>query len=84
MESLQYIIDSICTKLTVESIYKVIESRIRQGAFTIDEILPSIQSGDRSLDTGSAKMLAVAALEELVQLGDIRIEADNVIPLKDA
>ena len=79
MASLQYVIDSICTSLTAESMYELIEVRVRQGGFIVDEILPLIQSKDRSLDTGSAKMLAEAALEALAQRGRVKIEGDFVL-----
>ena len=80
MASLQYIIDSICANFTVESMYELIEVRLRQGPFTVGEILPLIRCKDRSLDFGSAKMLAEVALEALAQSGDIRIEGDCIYP----
>ena len=58
--------------------YELIEVRLSQGPFTVGEILPLIQSKDRSLDLGSAKMLAEAALKDLAQRGDIRIEGDYI------
>ncbi len=81
MASLQYIIDSICANFTVESMYELIEVRLRQGPFTVGEILPLIRSKDRSLDSGSAKMLAEVALEALAQSGYIRIEGDCIYPV---
>ncbi len=81
MSSLQYAIDSICARLTVEFLYELIEVRLRQGPFTVGEILPLIRCEDRSLDFGSTKILAEAALEALAQRGDIRIEGDCVYPV---
>ncbi len=81
MASLQYIIDSICANFTVESMYELIKVRLRQGPFTVGEILPLIRCKDRSLDFGSAKMLAEVALEALAQSGDIRIEGDCIYPV---
>ena len=81
MSSLQYVIDSICSKITVEFMYELIEVRLRQGPFTVGEILPLIRCEDRSLDFSSAKMLAEAALEALAQSGDIRIEGDCIYPV---
>ena len=78
MPSLQYIIDSICASVTVECVYKIIEALLSQGPFTVAEILPLIQSKDRSLDVGSAKMIAKAALDDMAQRGIIRIEGDNI------
>ncbi len=81
MASLQYIIDSICANFTVESMYELIKVRLKQGPFTVGEILPLIRCKDRSLDFGSAKMLAEVALEALAQSGDIRIEGDCIYPV---
>ena len=80
MPDLQYVIDTICARFTAESLYRLIEKRLEQGPFVIGEILPLIQSKDRSLDTGSAKMLAEAALEDLAQRGDIRTESGRFFP----
>ncbi len=78
MASLQYVIDSICSSVTVECVYKIIEALLSQGPFTVAEILPLIQSKDRSLDLESAKMIAKAALDDMAQRGIIRIEGDNI------
>jgi len=78
MPSVQYIIDSICASVTVECVYKIIEALVSQGPFTVAEILPLIQSKDRSLDLSSAKMIAKAALDDMAQRGIIRIEGDNI------
>lgn len=78
MPSVQYVIDSICASVTVECVYKIIEALLSQGSFTVAEILPLIQSKDRSLDLGSAKMIAKAALDDMAQRGIIRIEGDNI------
>ena len=78
MSSLQYIIDSMCASVTVECVYKIIEALLSQGPFAVAEILPLIQSKDRSLDLGSAKMIANAALDDMGQRGIIRIEGDNI------
>ena len=78
MPSLQYIIDSICASVTIECVYKIIEALLSQGSFTVAEILPLIQSKDRSLDLGSARMIAKAALDDMAQRGIIRIEGDNI------
>jgi hypothetical protein len=61
--------------------YELIKVRLRQGPFTVGEILPLIRCKDRSLDFGSAKMLAEVALEALAQSGDIRIEGDCIYPV---
>jgi hypothetical protein len=78
MPSVQYVIDSICASVTVECVYKIIEAMLSEGSFTMAEIIPLIQSKDRSLDSGSAKMIARAALDDLAQGGKIRIEHDII------
>jgi hypothetical protein len=82
MSSLQYIIDSVCSSVTVECVYKIIEALLSQGPTTVSEILPLIQTKDRSLDPGSARMIAKAALEDMAQRGIIRIEGDNIYSAK--
>ncbi len=81
MASLQYVIDSICSKLTVESMYRLIKLRLDQGTFQVAEIVPFIQREDRSLDYDSARMLADAAFEALAARGDLRIDGDRIHPV---
>jgi hypothetical protein len=78
MPSVQYVIDSLCSSVTVECVYKIIEALLNQGSFSTAEILPLIQSKDRSLDLESARMIAKAALEDMAQRGIIRIEGGRV------
>jgi hypothetical protein len=56
----------------------MIEALLSQGQFTINELLPMIQTKDRSLDLESARMIAKAALEDMAQRGVIRIEGENI------
>ena len=78
MPSVQYVIDSICASVTVECVYKMIEALLSQGQFAIDEVIPMIQTKDRSLDLQSARMIAKAALDDMAQRGIIRIEGENI------
>ena len=78
MPSLQYVIDTICASVTVECVYTMIEASLNQGSFNAAELLPLIQSKDRSLDLGSARMIAKAALDDMTQGGIIRIEGENI------
>jgi hypothetical protein len=82
MPSVQYVIDSICASVTVECVYKMIEAFLNEGSFNLSEIIPLIQSKDRSLDAGSAKMIAKAALDDMAQRGVIQIKGDTVHPVK--
>ena len=78
MPSVQFVIDSICASVTVECVYKMIEALLSQGQFTIDEVIPMIQTKDRSLDLQSTRMIAKAALDDMAQRGIIRIEGENI------
>ncbi|MGD1118806.1 MAG: hypothetical protein ABR886_04900 [Dehalococcoidales bacterium] len=78
--SLQYVIDTICSSLTEKSVYEIIKARLSQGPSTLGEILPLIRCKDRSLDFGSTKIIAEAALAELARSGQLSIEGDNIYP----
>jgi hypothetical protein len=78
MPSVQYVIDSICASVTVECVDKMIEALLSQGQFTMNELLPMIQTKDRSLDLESARMIAKAALDDVAQRGIISIEGENI------
>jgi hypothetical protein len=78
MPSVQYVIDTICASVTVECVYKIIDALLSQGPTTEAEILPLIQTKDRSLDLGSAGLIAKAALEDMTQRGVIRVEGNNI------
>jgi hypothetical protein len=78
MPSVQYVIDSICASVTVECVYKMIEALLSQGQFTMNELLPMIQTKDRSLDLESARMIAKAALDDVAQRGIISVEGENI------
>ena len=81
MASLQYVIDSICSKLTAEWMYRLIMSRLSRGPFRIAEVVPVIRNEDRSLDDDSAHLLAEAAVQALAERGDIAVEGDLVCPV---
>ena len=78
--SLQYVIDTICSSLTEKSVYEIIMTRLSHGPFTLGELLPLIRCKDRSLDFGSTRIIAEAALEELARSGQLRIEGDDIFP----
>ena len=79
MQSLQYTIDSICASVTTECVYEMVRALLDLGQFTIDDIVPFIQTKDRSLDFRSAKMIAEVALAEMEQSGEIKIEGNNIL-----
>jgi len=85
MASIQYLIDSICSSLTVESLYKLVEIEISKGslgAFKVDDLIPGIQGADRSLDRESALALAQATVEDLAGRGRLRAESGCFYPVK--
>ncbi len=82
MSSLQYVIDSICSSVTVESIHGLIGDMLSRDSFGVDDIVPEIQKRDRSLDTGSARQIAEAAVNELEELGELKVEGETVYPLQ--
>ena len=78
MPSLQYTIDSMCSSVTVECVYEMIEALLTEGTFTEADLLPLIQTKDHSLDLGSARIIAKVALDDMAQRGIIRIEGVRI------
>ena len=80
MASLQFVIDSICSRLTSETMYRLVRGRLAQGPFTLSEIVPLVQREDRSLDRDSARMLIEAACADLAERGEIRMDGERAHP----
>ncbi len=78
MPGVQYVIDSLCASVTVECVYNIIEALLNEGPIKLSEILPLIQTKDRSLDAASAQKIAEAALSDLANRGAIRIENNQI------
>jgi hypothetical protein len=78
MPSVQYVIDSLCSSVTVECVYQIVEALISEGPTSIAEIVPLVQSKDRSLDSASAETIARAALADMAQQDAIRIEGQTI------
>jgi len=78
MPALQYVIDSICANFTVDAMYNLIKAQLSRGPMTVGEIAREIRCTDRTLDPGSSKQLAEAALEALEQRGVIMLDGDMV------
>ncbi len=78
MPSLQYVIDTICSRLTVEATYQLINRHLARGQCTTEEIVPLIQIEDRSLDHDSARRIAEAALAGMAQSGDLIVDGEIV------
>jgi hypothetical protein len=70
--NLQYVIDSLCSKITVDTTYRLIKLRLDQGPLTVSDVIPLIRKVDRSLDNDSAEMIAKAALEEMTVNDQVR------------
>jgi hypothetical protein len=79
--SLQYVIDSICSKITVESMFQMIRLRLSNGPFKTAEIIPLIRNEDRSLDNDSAKLIIEAAIAEMTTLGEVRTDNYYIYPV---
>ena len=80
MASLQYIIDSICSKVTVPMMHRIVESRLAQGPFDLVDIIPEVQKEDRSLDFESARQIAVATVAGMAETGAVRVAGDRIFP----
>ncbi len=78
MPSLQYVIDTICSRLTVEATCQLINQQLARGQCKTEEIVPLIQTEDRSLDHDSARLIAEAALEDMAQRGDLIVDGEIV------
>ena len=69
MPSLQYVIDTICASVSPAALFRMVETRLADGSFPVDNLIPEIQARDRSLDAGSARSLAEAAAVEMEERG---------------
>ena len=76
--SLQFIIDNLCANFTVKSMYRLVEAMLAERPRTIDEIAVAIAGNDRTLDIGSARSLAEAAVEALAVSGVIAVRDDHI------
>ncbi|MBI2872044.1 MAG: hypothetical protein HYY00_02505 [Chloroflexi bacterium] len=74
MASLQFLIDNMCAGFTVASMYALVRTRLAEGACTIGDIAHRVAEADRTLDIGSAKTLAEAAIEALAKSGDVVVQ----------
>jgi hypothetical protein len=72
LPNLQYVIDSLCSKITVETTYRIIKLRLDEGPLTASDLVALIRREDRSLDDDSAEMIAKAALEEMTVNDQVR------------
>lgn len=72
--SLQFLIDNLCANFTQRSIYGLLEALLAERPRTMSDIALAIADKDRSLDMGSAQVLAKAAVEALAESGVIAVE----------
>ena len=72
--SLQFLIDDLCANFTQGALYSLIEALLLEGRRTVAEIALAIADRDRSLDPGSARALAEAAIEALAESGVVAVE----------
>ena len=81
MASLQFVIDTLCSKLTVEAVNESVFQGLGRGVCDVSEIAARIKSQDRSLDTDSARLIAQAAIQDLSEDGRVRKENGAVFPV---
>lgn len=91
MPALKFLIDNMCAKFTVDSVYDLVRTalteRVRpdpakrdEGPCTVSDIASKITESDRSLDIKSAQDLAEAAVADLAQRGDIVVQGAYIYP----
>ncbi|MBI2866348.1 MAG: hypothetical protein HYX99_03190 [Chloroflexi bacterium] len=79
MPSLYYLVDSLCANFTVESIYDLVVAIVAEvRPCHIGIIAGMIAERDHSLDIKSAQSLAEAAVNGLVQRGDLAVRGPHI------
>lgn len=78
MPSLQFLIDHLCARFTVEAMYELVRTRLSGGPCSLDDLAAAVAQSDRSLDLKSARQLAEAAVEALAQAGQVAVEGEQV------
>lgn len=80
MSFLQFLIDDMCANFTIEAMSELIKKRLQQGPCTITDLAHEVAGVDRSMDIKSAQILAQAAVDSLVENGNVAIR-DTFISL---
>ncbi|GBD11569.1 hypothetical protein HRbin23_01236 [bacterium HR23] len=78
MPSLQYLIDSMCANFTAQALYALVLEVVADGPRSLRDIARKVAERDPSLDLGSARQLAEAAVEALGKKGEVRVQGGVV------
>lgn len=78
MSFLQFLIDDMCAKLSVEVMSELVHTRLSRGPCTIDDLALEITGTDPTLDIKSAKILAQAGVDSLAPSGEITVRDDYI------
>lgn len=78
MPSLQYLIDSMCANFTAAALYALVKEAVAGGPRTLLDIARRVTEKDPSLDIGSARLLAEAAVSDLVGRREVELWGEYV------
>ncbi|MFN3974084.1 MAG: hypothetical protein ACK4K2_02235 [Dehalococcoidia bacterium] len=78
MPSLQYLIDSMCANFTAQSLQALVKEVVAVGPCTMLDIAQRVTEKDPSLDLGSARLLAEAAVQILADRGEVAVCGERV------
>ncbi|MCS7207116.1 MAG: hypothetical protein NZ951_04165 [Dehalococcoidia bacterium] len=78
MPSLQYLIDSMCANFTASAMYALVREAVADGPRTLGDLARRVAERDPSLDVGSARMLAEAAVQVLAERGEVHLQGEWV------
>lgn len=79
MPSLQYLIDSMCANFTAGALYALVQEAVAEGPRTLLDIARRVTEKDPSLDLGSARLLAEAAIQALAERGEVVMVGERVL-----
>ncbi len=78
MSFLQFLIDDMCANFTVDAMSELVKKRLAQGPCTLRDLAWEVAGTERTLDIKSAQILAQAAVESLVEKGDIAVQDTHI------
>ena len=78
MSFLQFLIDDMCAKLSVEVMSELVKKRLTQGPCTIRDLAWEVAGVDRTLDIKSAQILAQAGVDSLMENGDVTVHDTSI------
>ena len=78
MPSLQFLIDNMCANFTEQAMFNLVTTLLAEKPCTMADIALRITRKDPSLDIASAGDLAQAAVQALVQRGDVATQGTTI------